>query len=36
LSGDGQQVSNSVTTSTQPRYSRDSIAEFEFVSNRST
>ena len=31
---DGQQVSNSVTSTTQPRYSRDSIAEFEFVSNR--
>lgn len=31
---DGQQVTNSVTSTTQPRYSRDSIAEFEFISNR--
>jgi len=31
---DGQQVTNSVTSTTEPRYSRDSIAEFEFVSNR--
>ena len=28
---DGQQVTNSVTSTTEPRYSRDSIAEFEFV-----
>ena len=33
---DGQQVTNSIAGSNfgQPRYSRDSIAEFEFVSNR--
>jgi carboxypeptidase family protein/TonB-dependent receptor-like protein len=33
---DGQQVTNSIAGSGfgQPRYSRDSIAEFEFVSNR--
>jgi len=31
---DGQQVTNSVTSTTEPRYSRDSIAEFEFISNR--
>ena len=33
---DGQQVTNSIAGSGfgQPRYSRDSVAEFEFVSNR--
>jgi hypothetical protein len=31
---DGQQVTNSVTSTTEPRYSRDSVAEFEFISNR--
>ena len=33
---DGQQVTNSVAgpVRSQPRYSRDSIAEFEFVTNR--
>ena len=33
---DGQQVTNSIAGSNfgQPRYSRDSVAEFEFVSNR--
>jgi hypothetical protein len=33
---DGQQVTNSIAGSNfgQPRYSRDAIAEFEFVSNR--
>src|SRR5207253_969901 len=35
LNLDGQQVTNQVALSfSQPRYSRDSIGEFEFVSNR--
>ena len=31
---DGQQVSNEIGTGDQPRYSQDSIAEFQFLSNR--
>jgi len=31
---DGQQVSNALGVGGQPRYSRESIAEFEFISNR--
>jgi hypothetical protein len=31
---DGQQVSQELGIAGQPRYSRDSIAEFEFISNR--
>lgn len=34
LNLDGQQVSNVIGVGGQPRYSRDAIAEFEFVSNR--
>ena len=34
LNLDGQQVSNAQGVGGQPRYSRDMIAEFEFVSNR--
>jgi hypothetical protein len=34
LNLDGQQVGNTLGAMNQPRYSRDSIAEFEFVSNR--
>jgi hypothetical protein len=34
LNLDGQQVGNTLGALNQPRYSRDSIAEFEFVSNR--
>ena len=34
LNMDGQQVSADIGTGGQPRYSQDSIAEFQFVSNR--
>jgi len=34
LNLDGQQVGNTLGALNQPRYSRDTIAEFEFVSNR--
>src|SRR5690349_16379413 len=34
LNLDGQQVGNTLGALNQPRFSRDSIAEFEFVSNR--
>lgn len=34
LNMDGQQVSNEIGTGTQPRYSQDAIAEFQFLSNR--
>ena len=34
LNLDGQQVGNTLGAMNQPRFSRDSIAEFEFVSNR--
>jgi len=34
LNLDGQQVGNTIGAMNQPRYSRDTIAEFEFVSNR--
>lgn len=34
LNLDGQQVSNALGVISQPRYSRDAIAEFEFVANR--
>ena len=34
LNLDGQQVGNTLGAMNQPRYSRDTIAEFEFVSNR--
>jgi carboxypeptidase family protein/TonB-dependent receptor-like protein len=34
LNMDGQQVSNEIGTGTQPRYSADAIAEFQFISNR--
>ena len=34
LNMDGQQVSNEIGTGSQPRYSQDSIAEFQFLSNR--
>ena len=34
LNMDGQQVSNEIGTGAQPRYSQDSIAEFQFLSNR--
>jgi len=31
---DGQQVTNNIGPGAQPRFSRDSIAEFQFISNR--
>ncbi len=34
LNVDGQQVSNAQGVGNQPRYSRDAIAEFEFIANR--
>src|SRR6187200_1001567 len=34
LNMDGQQVSADIGTGGQPRYSQDSIAEFQFISNR--
>ncbi len=34
LSMDGQQVTQDLGTGVQPRYSQDSIAEFQFISNR--
>ncbi len=34
LNVDGQQVSADIGTGGQPRYSQDSIAEFQFISNR--
>ena len=34
LNMDGQQVSNEIGTGAQPRYSADSIAEFQFIANR--
>ena len=34
LNVDGQQVSADIGTGDQPRYSQDSIAEFQFISNR--
>ena len=34
LNMDGQQVTQQLGTGGQPRYSRDSIAEFQFISNR--
>lgn len=34
LNMDGQQVSNEIGTGNQPRYSQDSIAEFQYVANR--
>jgi carboxypeptidase family protein/TonB-dependent receptor-like protein len=34
LNMDGQQVSNEIGTGNQPRYSQDSIAEFQYVTNR--
>ena len=34
LNLDGQQVGNTLGALNQPRFSRDTIAEFEFVSNR--
>jgi hypothetical protein len=34
LNMDGQQVTNNLGTGSQPRFSRDVIAEFQFISNR--
>ncbi|MET0211487.1 MAG: carboxypeptidase-like regulatory domain-containing protein, partial [Vicinamibacterales bacterium] len=34
LNMDGQQVSNEIGTGNQPRYSADSIAEFQYITNR--
>jgi hypothetical protein len=34
LNVDGQQVSADIGTGGQPKYSQDSIAEFQFVANR--
>ena len=34
LNMDGQQVTNNIGPGAQPRFSRDSIAEFQFISNR--
>ena len=34
LNVDGQQVTSNLGTGNQPRYSHDSIAEFQFISNR--
>ena len=34
LNMDGQQVSNEIGTGNQPRYSQDSIAEFQYLTNR--
>jgi hypothetical protein len=31
---DGQQVTNNIGPGAQPRFSRDSIGEFQFISNR--
>jgi hypothetical protein len=34
LNMDGQQVTNNLGTGSQPRFSRDTVAEFQFISNR--
>ena len=34
LNMDGQQITSNLGTGNQPRYSRDAIAEFQFISNR--